>query len=146
MNRKAFFALSAIYGRSYLSNEINAITPSREDFNLVRFDPNNLLHLAQELGLKRLRRLEPYLSVTGRPVPPVPLHRHVLLGRRFLVTEQMDLHLVWSTDPLDILLKLLPYYLLMNDFWERYLLCECEDVKRSYLSENVVNASMRCER
>lgn len=55
-------------------------------------------------------------------MPPRPLHYQLLLSREILVTEQMDMHLVWTTGR--IFLKPIPRFLLEPRFWHRYLSCE----------------------
>ncbi|KAM3070076.1 hypothetical protein ACMFMG_003892 [Clarireedia jacksonii] len=77
--------------------------------------------IKKELDLSRLTRMFNYLWLAGRPMPPRPLHYQVILGREIMVTEQMDLHLVWSSNR--IFLKPLPRFLLERQFWLRYLTC-----------------------
>lgn len=54
-------------------------------------------------------------------MPPRALHRQILLGREIILTEQMDLHLVWSESR--IYLKPIPRFLLEPQFWTDYLTC-----------------------
>ncbi|KAI0506637.1 hypothetical protein F5B22DRAFT_438207 [Xylaria bambusicola] len=75
----------------------------------------------KELDLQRLNRVLSWLWVAGRPVPPRPLHYQVLLSRSIFVTEQMDMHLVWTTGR--IFLKPVPRFLLEPRFWSEYLCC-----------------------
>ncbi|KAI9717831.1 MAG: hypothetical protein M1828_007070 [Chrysothrix sp. TS-e1954] len=95
-----------------------------EDNHLTTFDPHAPEHLSKQLIPTRLHEIEKYLWLAGRPYAPPPLHRQLLLGRTILLTEQLDLHLVWSIEPLQIFLKPLPAYLLDTEFWERHLLCK----------------------
>ncbi len=53
---------------------------------------------------------------------PRPLHHQLLLDRKILVTEQMDMHLVWTEDRM--FLKPIPRFLLEPHFWNNYLSCE----------------------
>jgi hypothetical protein len=62
-----------------------------------------------------------WLWVVGRPMPPRPLHHQLLLGREPFVTEQMDMHLVWTTG--QIFLKPIPRCLLDPAFWTEYISC-----------------------
>ncbi|KAI6080517.1 hypothetical protein F4821DRAFT_273792 [Hypoxylon rubiginosum] len=64
--------------------------------NLVRPKLDNLTYLEKELSVGRLNALVKWLWVAGRPMPPRPLHHQLLLGRDVVITEQMDLHLVWA--------------------------------------------------
>ncbi|KAH6986801.1 hypothetical protein EDB80DRAFT_183089 [Ilyonectria destructans] len=54
-------------------------------------------------------------------MPPRALHHQLLLGREILVTERMDMHLVWTTGRM--FLKPIPRFLLEPDFWTEYLCC-----------------------
>jgi hypothetical protein len=74
-----------------------------------------------ELDLSRLASIHPWLWVAGRPMPPRPLHYQLLVGREIFVTEQMDMHLVWTTGR--IFLKPIPRFLLEPRFWIEYLSC-----------------------
>jgi hypothetical protein len=55
-------------------------------------------------------------------MPPRQLHYQLLLGREVIVTEQMDLHLVWSSKWISI--KPLPRFILELQFWREYLCCK----------------------
>ncbi|RYP16559.1 hypothetical protein DL767_010167 [Monosporascus sp. MG133] len=56
-----------------------------------------ITYIEKELDLERLNRIFAWLWIAGRPMPPRPLHHQLLLGREIFVTEQMDMHLVWTT-------------------------------------------------
>ncbi|SPO06687.1 uncharacterized protein DNG_09379 [Cephalotrichum gorgonifer] len=88
--------------------------------------------LSRELDLSRLSRIQKSLWLAGRPMPPRPLHHQLVLGRTIVVTERMDMHLVWKNDR--IFLKPLPGYLILDaTFWPKYLACtdECAVSKRA---------------
>lgn len=76
----------------------------------------------EELDLQRLARIHGCLWVAGRPMPPRPLHYQQLLGRAILITERIDMHLVWTTGR--IFIKPIPRFLLEPRFWEEYLRCD----------------------
>ncbi|KAH6982493.1 hypothetical protein EDB80DRAFT_254970, partial [Ilyonectria destructans] len=80
--------------------------------------------VVKELDLQRLANIHGWLWVAGRPVPPLPLHHQLDLGRD-VVTERMDMHLVWTTGRM--FLKPIPRFLLEPQFWTEYLSCggEC---------------------
>lgn len=78
--------------------------------------------IEKELDLRRVTKVFDWLWVAGRPMPPRPLHHQLLLNREILVTEQMDMHLVWTMGR--IFLKPIPRFLLEPLFWDRYLSCE----------------------
>ncbi|KAI0159859.1 hypothetical protein GGR52DRAFT_582588 [Hypoxylon sp. FL1284] len=90
--------------------------------NLVRPKLDDLTYLEKELGVGRLNALVEWLWVAGRPMPPRALHHQLLLGRDVVITEQMDLHLVWA--PGRIFLKPLPPFLLEPRFWRDQLACK----------------------
>ncbi len=76
----------------------------------------------KELDLRRLTSIQDWLWVAGIPLPPRALHHQLLLGREIFITEQMDMHLVWTTGRM--FLKPIPRFLLEPAFWVRYLTCE----------------------
>ncbi|KAK1462743.1 hypothetical protein CMEL01_13854 [Colletotrichum melonis] len=100
--------------------------------------------LSLELNLDRLTNVFDSLWFAGRPMPPRPLHSQLILAREIMVTEQMDLHLVWGRGR--IFMKPLPRYLLEPRFWEEYLPhstehvtcipsppCTCDPIRRRAL-------------
>lgn len=78
--------------------------------------------LKAELLVEKLNYMHDWMWVVGRPMPPRPLHRQALLSRSIVVTEQMDLHLVWTARH-QIFLKPVPRFLLSPDFWSAHILC-----------------------
>ncbi|GKZ36200.1 hypothetical protein AbraIFM66950_007196 [Aspergillus brasiliensis] len=77
-----------------------------------------------ELDLKRLTAVHRWLWVAGLPLPPRALHHQLLLGREIFLTEQMDMHLVWTSGR--IFLKPIPRFLFEPEFWVEYLHCKPE--------------------
>jgi len=75
--------------------------------------------IERELNPARLHQRIRFLWLTGRPVPPRPLHHQILLGRDIFVSERIDLHLVWGAGR--IFVKPIPRYLLNPDFWGKHL-------------------------
>ncbi|KAH8816663.1 hypothetical protein F5884DRAFT_818635 [Xylogone sp. PMI_703] len=86
--------------------------------------PTVMICVKKELDLCRLAQVHSWLWVAGRPVPPRPLHYQLLIGRGIFITEQMDMHLVWTTG--QIYLKPIPRFLLEPNFWIEYLSCKPE--------------------
>ena len=82
-------------------------------------------YLAGDLDLSRLARIRSLLWMCGRPFNARALHRNLVLNRRFVVTEQADLHLLTYADVLAV--KPLPAYLLSEQVWARHL---CRDPER----------------
>lgn len=75
-------------------------------------------------------------------MPPRPLHHQILLSRHIFITEQMDMHLVWTSGRMFI--KPIPRFLLMPDFWSDHLACLpgciCQVVVDSAAGSNAGNA------
>ncbi|KAI0422195.1 hypothetical protein F5X98DRAFT_196158 [Xylaria grammica] len=76
--------------------------------------------LGDELLVNRINDVQDWLWVCGRPMPPRPLHHQVVLSREITITENPELHLLWSNKR--IFLKPLPSWLLDPEFWRSHLL------------------------
>lgn len=87
--------------------------------NVISPQPN-IEFLEQELLVKRINRVQDWLWICGRPMPARPMHYQVLLGRNITITENIELHLVWSKDR--IFIKPIPLYLFDPDFWSIHLI------------------------
>src|SRR5690348_4171589 len=48
-----------------------------------------------------------------------PIHKHLQKGRRIVLTEDPNLHLIWNYDI--VYIKPLPNYLLSHSFWNQHL-------------------------
>ncbi|KAK7749757.1 hypothetical protein SLS53_000336 [Cytospora paraplurivora] len=84
-------------------------------------EPDYVAFLTQELDLQKINDVFRWLWIAGWPMPPRPIHHQLILGREILITERMDLHLVWTTG--QIFLKPIPPFLLEASFWEDHLSC-----------------------
>ena len=78
-------------------------------------------YLEQELDVDRLENIQSWLWMAGRPMPPRALHYQKSRGREIVITQQMDMHLVWAADRLFI--KPIPRFLLEPDVWKAFLSC-----------------------
>ncbi|OQD68822.1 hypothetical protein PENDEC_c030G01277 [Penicillium decumbens] len=96
-------------------------SPAPDDEQLLSLLPASYRTDSDNLAAASLISVFGWLWVAGRPMPPRPLHYQLLLSREILVTEQMDMHLVWTTGR--IFLKPVPRFLLEPHFWNRYLCC-----------------------
>ncbi|KAI1104889.1 hypothetical protein F4804DRAFT_305784 [Jackrogersella minutella] len=76
--------------------------------------------LARELLVQKLNNVQDWLWVCGRPMPPRPLDHQVLISRDIAITEDPELHLVWTKNR--IFLKPIPLYLLDPDFWSAHII------------------------
>jgi hypothetical protein len=77
------------------------------------------LWLENDLNLERLNAIHGHLWMCGRPFNARALHRHILLNRKLVLTEQADLHLLYYSDIL--MVKPLPTYILCKEVWNDYL-------------------------
>ncbi|KAH9986357.1 hypothetical protein F4779DRAFT_305566 [Xylariaceae sp. FL0662B] len=89
--------------------------------------------LARELLVKKLDDVQDWLWMCGRPMPPRPLHHQVLISREITISENPELHLVWSKNR--IFLKPIPSYLLDPDFWAAHIIHQRDlaDCARGFL-------------
>lgn len=78
--------------------------------------------LERELSLKKLEKVGRYLGFAGSKHAAGPLHYQISVGRNIVVTERMDMHLLWANDG-RIFIKPLPRFLLDPSVWTRYLTC-----------------------
>ncbi|CAG7998673.1 unnamed protein product [Penicillium salamii] len=107
------------------SNKPTALFPASyrdrsDDLVATAFSFNDCIE--KELDIDRLSSVQKWLWVAGLPLPPRALHHQLLLGREITITEQMDMHLVWTTGRM--FLKPLPRFLLDPDVWVQNLGCE----------------------
>ncbi|RYP60581.1 hypothetical protein DL771_010472 [Monosporascus sp. 5C6A] len=72
-----------------------------------------------ELSTARLGDLYKILFLVSRPNNISALHHQLVKGRRILVTEQADLHLVWYYE--SMLIKPVPKCLFSHSFWKQHL-------------------------
>lgn len=99
--------------------------------------------LESELLVKRLNAIQDWLWVCGRPMPPRPLHHQEVLSRELTITENMELHLVWSSRKSRLFLKPLPPYLLSADFWTSHLLPDANlDIPSSRQREDLAACAL----
>ncbi|KAJ8121111.1 hypothetical protein O1611_g10189 [Lasiodiplodia mahajangana] len=80
--------------------------------------------LGDELLVNKINAVQDWLWTCGRPMPPRPLHHQVLLSREVTITENPELHLLWSNNR--IFLKPLPSWLLDPLFWTSHILQDAD--------------------
>ncbi|KAJ5722865.1 hypothetical protein N7488_000900 [Penicillium malachiteum] len=91
------------------------------DGELALVKSNKQEFLASDLSVDRLDDVFQHLWMVGLPIPPRPLHYQLVLQRKIVICEKMDMHLVWGNDQL--FLKPIPLYLLSPTIWETLLKC-----------------------
>ena len=102
---------------------VSASYRTRDDKVIVA-KPDDVEYLKSQLNVDRLNEIHEWLKIVGRPMPPRPLHTQRMKARDILVTEQMDLHLVWA--PKQMYIKPIPRFLLDAGFWEKHICHEFE--------------------
>ena len=109
------------------------------DRNIRFVDPSDPVvfeqYLKSELDVSRLNCIHKHLWFAGLPIGARPLHQQVFNGRKLVVTERADLHLLWHDDTLFI--KPLPDFLFVSEIWTGHLCRErelYEDAKGFLLS------------
>ena len=81
--------------------------------------------LVSELSLQPLDVLGKHLWFAGAKRPAKPLNFHSSIGREIIITEEMNLHLLWANNG-RLFIKPLPRYLLSPEFWSKNL-CTCNN-------------------
>lgn len=76
-------------------------------------------YLIRELSVRRLNNVHKHLWIVGRTGNVRPLHRQRIIGRKILITEKPDLHLVWDKTALYV--KPLPHFLFDHAFFTEHL-------------------------
>ena len=100
----------------------------RSDGGLIQPSKELAAFVRQQLEIPRLNRIVEHLWLAGRVGNIHPLHRQYVLGRRVIVTEQADLHLLWINDI--IFVKPLPAWLLDKDLWDQQV-CSSAELRAS---------------
>lgn len=101
---------------------INRLLPAtwrNEDDNIQTPEPDCLWFLTKELCVPRLNAIHDSMWVVGRPMPPRSLTAQLVHRRELVVTEDMNLHLVWAKGTM--FLKPVPRFLLVPAFWRDHL-------------------------
>ncbi|KAK6954702.1 hypothetical protein Daesc_004670 [Daldinia eschscholtzii] len=115
-------------------SDFTALLPAshRADDNIV-VPPLDTTFLRRELLVDRLDDIQDWLWICGRPMPPRPLHHQILLSREIAISENPELHLVWSKNR--IFLKPIPLYLFEPEFWATHIVHDHKLAKcaRGYL-------------
>ncbi len=86
-------------------------------------------YLEWELDVSRLNDIHKWLWLAGRPMCARPLYKQKMIDREILVTEQIDLHLLWQRSR--IFIKPLPEFLMDHDFWTGNLCGNQKDHKNA---------------
>ncbi|KAL2141434.1 hypothetical protein VTI28DRAFT_2434 [Corynascus sepedonium] len=101
--------------------------PFPKEVELVSTLADDVVHdnlparLGNELSYPVLDELYPHLDFFALKSSDHidPIHKHLQKGRKIVLTEDPNLHLVWNYDT--VYIKPLPHYLLNHLFWNKYL-------------------------
>ena len=95
-----------------------------QDHSLRLIDPAKesdlQTYLRNDLSVDSLNKIHKHLWLAGLPQGARALHHQLLIGRKIVIAERADLHLLWRDDRLH--LKPVPDYLLNYDVWNGPLL------------------------
>jgi hypothetical protein len=125
----------SLFAASYRNASDNLVPPVP--------DENVNTYVKKELDLKRLNDVIGWLWIAGRPMPPRPLHTQIFVRREIVITERLDMHLVWTSGR--IFLKPIPRFLLKPGFWSECLLCQ-EDCQCTQTESDTVRDIQYCDR
>lgn len=124
------------------SELLPAATRVDYDKMVVPFTSDEVLaFLSRDLSVYRLNTIYQQLWMAGRPMPPRHLCYQTVLSRDVIVSEEMELHLVWKAKR--IYIKPLPRYLLAMGFWNRYILSSSPDDSHSPTQRAMVASCAR---
>ena len=126
------------------NEQLLSLLPASYRTELDNLAAANLDVVNKELDLQKLDKVIGLLWVVGRPMPPRPLHYQLLLSRTIFITEQMDMHLVWTTGRM--FLKPIPRIILEPRFWAIHLSCEQECLCKKEIATNPLEEKRGCER
>ncbi|KAL6156726.1 hypothetical protein ACJQWK_06338 [Exserohilum turcicum] len=91
----------------------------RKDYRIEPVQADIHAFLNVELNVQRLNQVHEWLWLAGLPSAPRPLHYQIVKKREIVVTEQLDLHFVWSSSKSSsILIKPLSRFLFCPVFWQ----------------------------
>lgn len=76
-------------------------------------------YLSNEVDVTRLNKIQKHLWLAGLPRIGRPLHEQVAKGRRIVITEYADCHLVWQKNT--ILVKPMPQLLMDHAIWTDHI-------------------------
>jgi hypothetical protein len=102
------------------SDLLPAATRTIDDDLMVPSTSDEVLEfLSKDLSVQKLNSIHNQLWIAGHPTPPRHLSYQTALSRDIVLSEKMELHLLWKAKR--IYIKPLPRYLLAVGFWDRYI-------------------------
>jgi len=102
----------------------NDLSPLSRELQPLRLEHRDEVHrfLCAFFDLSRFNAIRKILWLIAVHGAPRSLYYQKFLGRKIVIAEELDLHLVWAKSR--IFIKPLPDFLLNHDFWEAYISCE----------------------
>jgi hypothetical protein len=116
---------------SLTGSAIDAILPATYHnvfHETLRVRDNIEAYLTTDLNTARLDVVHDWLGLAGRQMNARGLQRQRMHNRLIVLTEQVDMHLVWFDST--IFIKPLPDYLLSQAFWKEHL-CSHDHLHKS---------------
>lgn len=109
------------WGELVLPAVFNDLSPIARQLEPLRFEHEDEVHrfLCAFFDLSRFNAIRKMLWLIAVHGTPRSLYYQKFLRREIVITEELDLHLVWAKSSL--FLKPLPDFLLNYDFWEAYI-------------------------
>ncbi|CCF38950.1 hypothetical protein CH063_00302 [Colletotrichum higginsianum] len=132
-------AAATVQQRQDFDHLMPATSRAKHD-HIVVPGAGDLDFLERELLVRRLNDVQDLLWICGRPMPPRPLHYQTLTSREIHVTENPELHLVWSKNR--IFVKPIPRWLLSPDFWAVHLVGGAEDKQSQPRKQQLVACAL----
>jgi hypothetical protein len=124
------------------SDLLPATTRTTDDELTVLSTSDKVLEfLGKDVLVHKLNKIHKQLWMAGRPMPPRHLCYQMALSRDVVLSEEMDLHLIWKAKR--IYIKPLPRYLLAAGFWNRYILSGSPDDAQSFAQHAMIAACAR---
>lgn len=114
----AFIKKKSKHGTKIFEDDLITIYRDSSHNDLLAKDDLEV-YLTHELTTPRMTPILDYLWLAGRPMSARSLHRQIMMKRTIIITEQTDMHLIW-TDGV-IFIKPLPIFLLQRQFWLDHL-------------------------
>jgi hypothetical protein len=100
------------------------LSPLARELQPLRSEDRNEVHtfLSAFFDLSRFHAIRKMLWLIATHGAPRSLYYQKFLRREIVITEELDLHLVWAKSR--IFIKPLPDFLLNYNFWEAHICCE----------------------
>lgn len=102
----------------------NDLTPPARELQILRAEDRDEVHrfLCAFFDMSRFKAIRQMLWLIAVHGAPRSLYYQKFLRREIVITEELDLHLVWAKSK--IFVKPIPDFLLNYEFWETHISCD----------------------